>query len=255
MQNVVDIDAYCQRIGYDGPLDVTAATLRRLHRAHLLAVPFENLDIHLKRPIILEEERLIQKIVGQRRGGFCYEHNAVFAAALRSLGFEVSMLEARVGAKDWESGKPYNHMTLMVALDERWLADVGFGDSFMEPLRLDFSGQQPQGNRIFRLLHDGVEGIYAVKTSAGDWHDEYRFRLEPQELADFVPGCDYNQYSPDSHFTQQHICSLATTTGRITLSDRRLIITENGHRTERDLESEADFQQLLKDHFDIALTL
>jgi N-hydroxyarylamine O-acetyltransferase len=248
----VDLNAYYERIGYDGPRDVSAETLRQLHRAHLLAVPFENLDIHLKRPIILDEDRLIDKIVYQGRGGFCYEHNTVFAAALRELGFAVEMLEARVGARNWDSGSPFDHMTLLVQLDERWLPDVGFGDSYMEPLRLDHPGEQTQGNGKFRVQHDGVEGIYARQTRTGDWHDEYIFRLEPRALADFTPGCDFNQYSPQSHFTQQRICSLATETGRITLSDRRLIVTENGQRSERDLDSEAEFQDLLMRRFGIA---
>jgi N-hydroxyarylamine O-acetyltransferase len=124
----VDLKAYFERIGYDGPSQPDSETLCALHRTHLFAVPFENLDIHLKRPIILEEDRLYAKIVHQRRGGFCYEHNGLFAAVLRELGFEVTLLEARVGAKTWDAGQPFDHMALLVDLEERWLADVGFGD-------------------------------------------------------------------------------------------------------------------------------
>lgn len=250
----MDLNAYFERIGYDGPSDVSVDTLRQVHRAHLLAVPFENLDIHLKRPIVLDEARLIDKIVTQARGGFCYEHNTVFAAALREMGFSVEMLEARVGARDWESGAPYDHMTLLVQLEERWMPDVGFGDSFMEPLLLDKPGEQVQSNGQFRVQHDGIEGVYSRKTRSGDWHDEYLFRLEPKQLLDFTPGCDFNQYSPQSHFTQQRVCSLATPTGRITLSDRRLIVTENGQRTEHDLDSEAEFQQHLRTYFGFELS-
>ncbi len=245
----MNLDAYFERIAYDGPTTPDVETLCGLHRAHLLAVPFENLDIHLKRPIVLDEARLFEKIVYQRRGGFCYEHNAVFAAVLRGLGFEVEMLEARVGAKNWDSGKPYNHMTLLVTLDERWMPDVGYGDSFMDPLRLDYPGEQAQANGVFRVLHDETEGVYARQTQSGDWHDEYRFRLEPRRLEDFEPGCRFNQYSPRSHFTQQRICSLATPTGRITLSDHRFIVTENGQRTEYDLDSEAEFKRHLLEYF------
>jgi N-hydroxyarylamine O-acetyltransferase len=250
----MDLTTYFERIGYDGPRDPNAATLRALHRAHLFAVPFENLDIHLQRPIILERAHLYDKIVTQRRGGFCYEHNGLFSAVLAEMGFEVTRLEARVGARDWESGQPYDHMALVVSLEERWLADVGFGDSFIDPLRLDFPGEQPQSNGSFRVQHDGLEGVYARKTQAGDWHDEYRFRLEPRALADFQPGCDYNQYSPASHFTQQRVSSLATPTGRVTLSDHRLIITENGQRREQDLESEAEFQHYLRQYFGFDLS-
>ena len=250
----MNLDAYFRRIGYDGPSQPTLETLRLLHRAHLLAVPFENLDIHLKREIVLDEARLFDKIVNQRRGGFCYEQNGLFTAVLRQIGFTVTMLEARVGAKEWEGGSPpFDHMTLLVDLEERWLADVGFGDSFMEPLRFDCDGEQVQLRGTFRVQHDGFEGVHSRKTQADDWHDEYLFRLEPHTLDDFEPGCYFNQYSPKSHFTQQRVCSLATPTGRITLSDRRFIVTENGKRTEHDLDSEAAFQRYLREYFQIEL--
>lgn len=249
----MNLDAYFRRIGYAGPHTPTLETLRALHRAHLLAVPFENLDIHLGQPIVLDEDRLFDKIVNQRRGGFCYEQNGLFAAVLRALGFDVTLLEARVNARSWEAGTPFDHLALLVRLDERWLADVGFGDSFMEPLRFDDPTPQAQANGVFCVAHDGFEGTHSRQTNDGDWHDEYRFRLEPRTLSDFSAGCDFHQSSPQSHFTRQRVCSLATPQGRITLSDRRLIITENGHRQERDLENEDDFLRHLQEHFGIDL--
>ena len=247
----MNLDAYFRRIGYDGPPTPTLDTLRSLHRAHLMAVPFENLDIHIGRPIVLDEDRLFDKIVNQRRGGFCYEQNGLFAAVLRHMGYDVTLLEARVNAREWETSNPLDHLTLVVQLDERWLTDVGFGDSFIEPLRFDDQDSQEQANGAFRVLHDGVTGTHSRQTSTGDWHDEYLFSLQPRTLADFIPGCEYHQTSPNSHFTRQRVCSLATPQGRITLSDRRLIITENGQRTERDLHSEAEFQQHLGEQFGI----
>ena len=247
----MNLNAYFQRTGYDGPCEPSVDALRRLHRAHLLAIPFENLDIHLKRPILLDEARFFDKIVTHKRGGFCYEQNGLFAAVLREMGFDVTLLEARVGAREWEGSTAFDHMALLVTLDERWLVDVGFGESFIEPLRFDDPGEQVDERGTFRVAHDGFEGVQARQTDNGDWHDEYRFRLVPRTLADFTPGLQHNQYSPKSHFTQQRVCSLATPTGRITLSDHRLIITENGHRTERDLESESEFQRLLHEKFGI----
>ena len=249
----MNLDSYFQRIGYDGPRNPTAETLKVLHHAHLLAVPFENLDIHLKRPIVLEESRLFDKIVNQRRGGFCYEQNGLFAAVLREMGFHVTMMEARVGAKDWETGLPFDHLTLLVDLEERWLADVGFGESFLEPLRFDQPNEQAQKRGVFRVQHDDIEGVYERQTHSGDWHGEYLFRLQPCTLAGFEPGSHHHQYSPSSHFTQQRFCTQANAQGRITLSDRRLIVTENGHRHEQDLENEAEFQRYLRDHFGITL--
>ena len=247
---MIDLDAYCHRIEYTGPRAPTLAALRGLHRAHLRAVPFENLDIHLGRRITLDEAALFDKIVTRRRGGFCYEQNGLFAAALRALGFDVSLLEARVSRKDGTFGIPFDHLTLVVQLDERWLADVGFGDSFMLPLRLDDPGEQVQDGARFRVTHDGVTGIYA-RQKAGTWTGEYQFFLKPRQLDDFAGGCEYHQASPLSSFTRDRVCSRATPEGRITVSDRRLIVTRNGQRTERDLPDEAAFHAALRDHFGI----
>ncbi len=150
----MDAAAYLQRINYDGPLAPSAETLRQLHLAHLLSVPFENLSIHRHEPIVLNDDALFEKIVRRRRGGFCYELNGVFAALLRSLGFNVTMLSAEVANNEGEFGEPFDHMTLMVTLDERWLADVGFGDSFREPLLPRCARTTNPGRRRFQNRRD-----------------------------------------------------------------------------------------------------
>ena len=126
----MDVKAYLERIKYRGSLALNAETLRGLQAAHLLAVPFENLSIHAKQPIVLDDDALFTKIVERGRGGFCYELNGLFAALLRALGFKVEMLSAGVANAEGGFGPDFDHMALMVTLDERWLADVGFGDSF-----------------------------------------------------------------------------------------------------------------------------
>src|SRR5262249_19643128 len=133
----MNVDAYLKRINYAGAREPAAETLRTLQLAHLRTVPFENLSIHAGEPIVLEEAALFGKIVERRRGGFCYEANGLFAALLRALGFQVAMLSAGVANAKGEFGPDFDHMTLMVTLAERWLVDVGFGESFMEPLLLD----------------------------------------------------------------------------------------------------------------------
>ncbi len=172
-----------------------------------------------------------------------------------------------MGAKTWQDGLPWDHLTLLVTLEQRWLVDVGFGEGFRQPLLFDEPGPQERDEGVWRVQHDGCEGVHSRRTAQGDWQDEYRFRLRPRRLADFTPGCEHHQSSPDSHFTQQRVCSLATATGRITLGDRRLIVTEGlpsrapaasgktgrGHRQERDLADEAEFQRLLRERFGIRL--
>src|SRR6266849_8664811 len=133
LEERVDIAAYLRRIGYTGPVTATLPTLRQIHRAHLLAVPFENLDIPLGHPIVCDEDTFVRKIVERRRGGFCYEMNGAFAALLRTIGFEGTLLSARASRKDGSYGPEFDHLALRVDLDAPWLADVGFGDSFLDP--------------------------------------------------------------------------------------------------------------------------
>src|SRR5215208_6825945 len=133
----IEAKAYLSRIGHTGPRDPTIDTLRALHRAHLAAVPFENLDIHAGRPIRLDRSAFFRKIVGERRGGFCYELNGLFGALLEALGFEVTLLSARVAREGGGFGPEFDHLVLLVSAGGRWIADVGFGRSFEEPLSLD----------------------------------------------------------------------------------------------------------------------
>src|SRR5712691_1982485 len=147
----MNVAAYLGRIGYKGKVSPTVETLRGLHRAHLLSVPFENLDISLGRQILCDEGAFVRKIVERHRGGFCYEINGAFASLLRSIGFKVTLLSARVPKKDGSDGPEFDHLALRVDLDEPWLADVGFGDSFLDPLRLGTSAEQKQDGGVFRI--------------------------------------------------------------------------------------------------------
>lgn len=251
----LNIKAYLERINYQGSLAPTAETLRGLQVAHLLAVPFENLSIHAGEPVVLEDEALYTKIVEQRRGGFCYEANGLFAALLRTLGFKVEMLSAGVANGEGGFGPDFDHMTLMVKLEKRWLVDVGFGDSFMEPLLLDEQGEQRQGRRSFRIAHDDAHLILMRRDEADDeWKPQYRFTLQPHQYADYAEMCRYHQTSPQSHFTRGRICSRATPLGRVTLSEMRYINTpESGERQERTLTNQAEYDALLREQFGIVM--
>ncbi len=248
----VDVESYLQRIKYVGEVRPTEATLRSLHRAHLFTVPFENLDIHLGRQIVCDEDRILRKIVNEHRGGFCYELNGAFAALLRALGFRVTLLSARVAREDGSYGPEFDHLTLCVDFDEPWLADVGFGEGFLEPLRLEPGREQAQRERIYRLtcIDDGF-GLEVIVE--GKWKKEYAFTLQPRELPDFAGMCRYHQTSPDSHFTRQRICSLATPEGRVTLSDEKLIETRGSSRQERLLSGDQEWRAKLRELFGVVL--
>jgi len=256
----VNTEAYLKRINYAGWLAPTAETLRELHVAHLRTVPFENLSIHLGEPIVLEDDALFTKIVEKRRGGFCYEANGLFAALLRSLGYEVAMLAAGVATDDGDFSPTFDHMCLMVTIPDssaqRWLVDVGFGDLFLEPLKLE-AGEQLQGTRAYRILATKPYMVLEQRNDGEDWKPQYRFTLQPYAYSAYEERSRFHQTSPESHFTKGRICSRATETGRISLTEMRFITTIGSgvhqERAERTLMSDEEYAEVLRDRFGITL--
>src|SRR6266852_3785163 len=255
----MDVQAYLRRIDYQGSLMPDIDLLRSLHRAHLFTVPFENLDIHLGREIVCDESRSLRKIVNEKRGGFCYELNGGFAALLRALGFRVTLLSCRVARQDGSYGPEFDHLTVRVDIEEPWLVDVGFGDCFLEPLRLESRSEHEQSGRVYRLISRvtspaSTDDTFELEVMAeGRWKKEYAFTLQPRELSDFAGMCHYHQTSPDSHFTRQRICSLATPEGRLTLSDEKLIETRGGSRQETLLSGDEEWRTKLRELFEVVL--
>jgi N-hydroxyarylamine O-acetyltransferase len=249
---------YLKRIGYAGAIKPDVETLRGLHLAHMFHVPFENLDIGWRRPIRLTEEALWDKIVVQKRGGFCYELNGLFGWILKQLGFDVTYLNARVYNRQGQLGINFDHLALLVQVRGqcgRWLVDVGFGDSFNEPLDFEKRGEQVQGLRSYRLeeVPDGF--VTWQKNYDGTWQRQYFFDLQPHKFPDeYESGCLYHQTSPKSSFTRGSIISRATPDGRVSLEDGRLILTRNGQRTEHKIENKEEYDRLLNQHFDITLS-
>jgi N-hydroxyarylamine O-acetyltransferase len=250
---MLNVPAYLDRIGYNGPLGPTPEVLRNLHRAHLLSVPFENLDITLGHKIVCDENAFIEKIVEQQRGGFCYELNGAFAGLLRELGFNVTLLSARVPREDGSDSPEFDHLALRIDVDEPWLADVGFGDSFLEPLALRSGAEGSHDGRTYRVVDAGNIMRMERAERGVPWKRQYSFTLTPRSLSDFAPMCHYHQTSPESPFTRKSVCSRATPDGRITLADRRLIFTRNGIREERFLASDEERWTALKEYFEIVL--
>ena len=196
----LDMNAYLARIGYSGELSPTLETLKDLQLAHSTSIPFENLDILLGRPISLDLDRLQAKLVAGRRGGYCFEHNTLFAAVLESLGFKVTRLAARVRFGATEI-RPRSHMHLLVAIDgEPWLADAGFGRvGPLHPIRLNQTEAVHQSGTSYRINRDG--GLFVLQALYGDISfDFYSFTLEPQEPVDFVVANHFTSTYPDSPF-------------------------------------------------------
>jgi N-hydroxyarylamine O-acetyltransferase len=243
---------YCERIGYTGPLDPTLDTLRALHLAHMYSVPFENLDIHLGREIVLDTDRIFDKIVRRRRGGFCYELNGLFAWLLGEIGFDVALISARAAGEGGAFGPEFDHMALLVRLDSVWLADVGFGDSALDPLLFEEGVEQESGGARYRIER-AEDGWVMAQSKGGEWEAQHRFTTTARGLDEFAGMCVYHQTSPDSHFTKKRVCSLATPEGRVSLTSDRLIVTRGGEKTERPVTDEAERAALLSELFGVDL--
>ncbi|MEU8704804.1 arylamine N-acetyltransferase [Streptomyces sp. NPDC048565] len=246
------VDAYLERVGAVRPSRADTGALRELQLRHLMTVPFENLSIHLGQDIVLETERLVAKVVEDRRGGFCYELNGAFAALLRELGFRVTLLQARVFGDGGRLGIPYDHMALRVETDDGtgpWLADVGFGDHALHPLDLEVRTEQddPCGRFRFREAPGGDLDLLC------DGSREFRLDPRPRVLADFRAGSWYHRTSPESRFTRSLICSRRTEDGRVTLRGRTLITTARGERQETELNDDAEVLAAYRDHFGLTL--
>ena len=251
----MDVQAYLKRIGYDGDIRPSPAALLCLQEAHLLSVPFENLDIHAGKRIVLDPDVLFNKIVAMKRGGFCYELNGLFHRLLKELGFRVTLAMGRVHERD-VYGPEFDHMLILADCQgETWVVDVGFGDFSMHPLKLVLD--QPQADRngqfIIEVHDDEYLRVSRFSPDKRKYLPEYIFSTRERSLPDFSAMCLFHQTSPESHFTRQKICSRATGTGRITLTDDRLIVTENGVRRELGISDEVEFANALSRYFNIVL--
>ncbi|MEZ0109435.1 N-hydroxyarylamine O-acetyltransferase [Catenulispora sp. EB89] len=247
------IAAYLDRVGVTGPLKPDVDTLQLLHRAHVMTIPFENLSIHLDEEISLELDALVDKIVTRRRGGFCYELNGLFAALLEAVGFGVDRLAARTYSAELGAftNRPLDHLALRVtdAAGGVWLADVGFGKHSELPLRYAERGEQRDPFGTFQLV-ESADGHLDVLLNGAP---EYRVDPRTLALADFEMGRWWQVTAPTSLFRRNLMCSLPTPDGRVTLTGRRLLVTDADGKRERVLKDDAAVLAAYRDLFGIEL--
>lgn len=247
----MNVETYLARIGYKGSLEPTLATLTNLHRAHLRSIPYENLDIHLGQRLSLDEAEIFDKLVTRKRGGWCFEMNGLFAWALRELGFQVTLL----GAKVERVGKPPrerpDHLALAVALDRSYLADVGFGDGLLEPLPLEV-GSYRQGFLDYALMRSGERWVFCNQPYGAA--PKVSFTLEPYQLEDFAEMSRLLQTSPESGFVRSIVSARFTPEGYTDLRGATLRTVTAAGIEKRILESAADFGGVLKDTFGLELS-
>jgi N-hydroxyarylamine O-acetyltransferase len=235
-----DSAAYLSRLGLPRPAAPTPEALTALQLAHLRRIPFENLDIRLGRPIRLDHDSLVRKVVHGGRGGYCYELNGLFATLLTSLGYTASLVSARVTKEGGGLSEEFDHLALLVTsplVPEPLLVDVGFGDAFLEPLPLAADTCRVEGAKSVGIgAGDSGEWAY-VEDHGNGWEVQYVFTTTPRDLSEFEPRNEWQQTSPDSHFTRRGVASLVTEMGRVTLTlsgdGGRLITTKAGDPAER----------------------
>lgn len=235
----VDVAAYLDRIGFDGPIEHDRSTLEALQRAHLSTVPFENLHVYHRLGVRTDTDWSLSKVVTERRGGWCFEANGAFGWLLTELGFDV----LRLGAAVLLGGPStvVDHLCLEVALDEPWLVDVGFGESFIVPLALNRRGPQDGGNGTYEFI-DSAQGLtLTVHDDVGVPTPQYRFRRVALALAEFDTASDHLQGAEDLHWRNKPFATRLLDGGpdRVTLLGDRLKLQRSGETTETPVDAEA----------------
>ncbi len=250
--DILNLDAYFERIRYTGTREATPEALTAIHTAHLGSIPFENVDVLLGRRIRLDLASLQAKLVDGRRGGYCFEQNTLFAAVLRNLGFRVTTLEARVRPPGATHTLPRTHMTLRVDLSDRTvLADVGFGgDGPLGPVDLDGRVSE-QGGDAYRIVEERAVRVLQIRSADG-WRDLYAFTLDEALPVDFQVANHYTSTWPESPFVTTLTAQLSLPDERRILRGLTLTLRRRGHETMRDIE-EADLIAVLRESFGIAL--
>ncbi len=248
----LDLEAYFERIGYTGPREASLETLAALHTGHLGSIPFENVDVLLGRRIRLDLAGLQAKIVGGRRGGYCFELNTLFAAVLRNLGFRVTALEARVRPPGATQTLPRTHMTLRVDFPDRAvLADVGFGgDGPLQPV--DLHGEiSEQGGSAYRVVEEGVVRVLQIRGIDG-WRDLYAFALDEALPIDFQVANHYTSTWPESPFVKTLTAQLSLPEERRILRGSTLALRRGGTETAHDIEDQ-NLLAVLRERFGLDL--
>jgi len=245
----VDLEAYLERIGYSGSLQPDRGVLGAIHLAHTTHIPFENLDILLKRPILLDLASLQAKLVTGRRGGYCFEQNLLFSAMLQHLGYAVTQHAARVHYRN-QPKVPRTHIILLVDADGApWLADVGFGlEGLLLPVPFEAGRETRQYAWTYRVVEtDGEWTLQSLRDGA--WADLYSFTLDPCLAVDFEPANHYTATHPDSRFVRTLTAQLPTPDVRYKLRNRELVLDRGATVTRRVLADDDELLAVLAEVF------
>jgi N-hydroxyarylamine O-acetyltransferase len=244
---MLSVARYLERIGWDGAVRVDFETLRELHRRHLLAIPYENLDVQLGRPVGLDIAGIYRKVVDERRGGWCYEMNGLLAWALESLGFSLTRLAAGVWREQRGDAVLGNHLALWVHLDRSYLADVGFGDGMFEPIPIEDHAFLQRGFEY--RLENLQEGWWRFHNHVWCAAPSFDFHLSPADPSLLEQKCQFLQTSPQSGFTQVAVVQRHLPGGIATLRGRTFKRITTRGVGERVIVNRDDYAQTLSEVF------
>ncbi len=249
----IDVEAYLARLDLDRE-EPTLKFLRKLHSAHIHRVPFENLDIHYNRKIQLNYQKIFDKIVRKRRGGFCYELNGLFYHLLYHLGYECYVTSAQMKNDSGEFSPPYDHMVIIAKIEkEDYLVDVGFGNAFSYPKLIKKGVVQMDYTTYWRFTQDPDENLLLqFSSNASNFQTKYRFSFEEKQIIQFMEMCEFHQTSEKSPFTQRKMITIKTEDGRVTLTDRKLKLLKLGEKEELPILNEDEFLSKLEQYFGIS---
>ena len=249
----MDIEQYLKRIDFQGDTSIDENLLFKLQKKHLLNIPFENLDIHYAKRINLSINDIYQKIVIDKRGGFCYELNGLFHFFLKQIGFNAKLISARVHTKNGEYSPEYDHLAIIVNIENyEYLVDVGFGKFSLEPLKLEQHKKISDNYGQFKFNKHDTNYYRINEIRNKKLIPQYIFKNEEHKLSEFTERCNFHQSSENSHFTKKKLISIAKSDGRITLNNSQLKITRLGIETVIDFD-ENEFDAKLKQYFDLKI--
>lgn len=249
----MDKDKYLQRINYSHQIIIDDATLKQLHEYHVFSVPFENLDVYYNELFGLELDSIYEKVVVNFRGGFCYELNALFNELLCNIGFKSRIISARIFDDLGNLGPVYDHLSIYVETDKKYLADVGFGDLFIKPLEIR-EGIQHDGRNLFKIERfDDQNFMLSMCSDQINFHKKYTFSLNEVQISEFNEICLDKQTNPLSYFVRNTVCTKPTSSGRLTLFNNKLIEKRGSDRIERLIDGDNELKIVLKTAFGIEI--
>lgn len=245
----MNLDAYLSRINFLKNPTIDRETLFALHRQHVLSIPFEDLDIHWNIPLNIDRDALMDKVINRKRGGFCYELNTSFYHLLTALGFPTQLVSCQIAQGNSQFGPPFDHMAILVELEETWLLDVGYGDLFIEPIKLYDEEIQKDWFKCFQVQRTGDQLLLAESRDGRRFTPRYKISPLGEPIEAFIPQLRWKESHPDSHFVQNLICTLPSRNGRVTLYNDFLIITKNGKRSKKRVLDSVARQRYLQQYF------